>query len=143
MSLFHKMVKWLVVGGTCILPAAYAQTDMSVTIPFGFHIQDKEFPSGEYKVSARSGQALVTLRSPDRRLSHFVLTSSEQTLNSNRKPSIEFQRYGTEYFLSTVWLPWSGAGRVVPRGRRQMELARKYTIPEQTTLVGQLAAKKP
>ena len=143
MSLFHKIVKLLVVGGTCILPAAYAQTDIRVTIPFAFHVHDKEFPSGEYMLKASSGQALVLLRSTDNRHSQFVLTNAAQAPTSKEQPSFMFHRYGTEYFLSTVWLPGSNTGRQVPSSSRQMELARKYAAPEKTTLVGQLAIKKP
>jgi hypothetical protein len=143
MSLFSKIVKMVVVSGTCILPVAFGQTGIRVAIPFAFHINDKEFPSGQYLVKASSGQSVVLLQSADHRRSQFVLTNAAQSPSPVDLPKLMFQRYGTEYFLSTVWLPGGYTGRQVQPSRRQMELARKSPVPEKTTLVAELATKKP
>jgi hypothetical protein len=143
MSLFSKIVKLVVVSGTCILPAAYGQTDIRVAIPFAFHVNDKAFPSGEYSVKANSGQTVVLLRSADHSRAQFVLTNAVQAPTPVEQSRLMFHRYGTEYFLSTIWLPGSYTGRQLPPSRGQMELARKHAAPERTTLVAKLATKTP
>src|SRR5438445_13881115 len=125
MSLFSKLVKWVIVSGTCIAPAAYGQTPIRVTIPFAFHVHDKEFPSGEYLVTASAGQTAVLLQGADHSRAQFVLTNAVQAPSPVEQPKFMFDRYGTEYFLSQVWLPGTYTGRQVPASRRQMELARK------------------
>jgi len=143
MSLFSKIVKWVIVSGTCMLPAAYGQTPIRVAIPFTFHVHDQEFPSGEYLVKASAGQTVVLLQGADHSRAQFVLTNAVQSPGLVEQPKFMFDRYGTEYFLSQVWLPGSYTGRQVPPTRRQMELARKSAAPETTTLVAAIAKKKP
>jgi hypothetical protein len=143
MSLFCKIVKLAVISGTCILPAAYGQTPIRVAVPFAFHVNDKEFPSGEYLVKANSGQALMLLQNTDYSRAQFVLTNTAQAPTQVEQPSLIFHRYGTEYFLSTVWLPGGNTGRQLRPSRRQMELARKHAAPESTILVAKVSTKKP
>jgi hypothetical protein len=143
MSLFSKFVNWVIVSGTCILPVAYGQTNIRVAIPFAFHIADKEFPSGEYLVKASSGQTVLLLQNRDHSRAQFVLTNAVEAPIPVEQPRFVFERYGTEYFLSTVWLPGGYTGRELPAGRRQMELAQKQASPDRTTLVARLATKKP
>ena len=143
MSLFRKIVKWIVVSGTCILPAAYGQTDIHVTVPFAFHIEEKTFSAGDYLVKASSGQSVVLLQSTDYNHAQVVMTHAAQAPTPMEKPTLMFQRYGDEYFLSTVWLPGSYTGRQLSPSRKQMELARKLSAPERAILVGKLETKKP
>ena len=143
MSLFSKIVNWVIVSGTCILPVAYGETAIRIAIPFAFHVNDKDFPSGEYLVKASSGQSVLLLQSNNYSRAQFVLTNAVQSPTPVEQPRFVFERYGTEYFLSTIWLPGGNTGRQLPPGRRQMELARNYAAPETTTLVAGLATKKP
>jgi len=143
MSLFLTIVRLVAVSGTCILPAAYGQTDIRVAIPFAFHVNDKDFPSGEYLVKASPGQSMLLLRNSNYSRAQFIMTNAAQSPDPVEQPKFLFQRYGTEYFLSTVWLPGGYAGRQVPPTRRQMELARKSAAPESTIVVAELARKKP
>ena len=142
MSWFHGIVKWIVVSGTCIF-AASGQTLVDVAIPFPFHIGENEYPSGEYRVKASYSPSMILLRSSDGSYSHFVLTQPMEKGPgaAPEQPRVVFQRYGSTYFLSTVWLPDSRSGMQVVPNRRQQELARKHGPAQSEILIGSIAPK--
>jgi hypothetical protein len=144
MSLVHKILYIVVLCGTCISPAAYGQLEprIHVKVPFAFHVEDKEFPAGEYTVKASSGQTAVLLQSTDYSRAQVVLTNSAETHTVAEQSSLVFNRYGTEYYLSMIWLAGSNSGRQLTPSRQEKELAQKSADPGKTILAGTLTPSK-
>lgn len=144
MSLVRKILHFVALCGTCISPAAYGQLEprIYVTVPFDFHVGDKEFPAGEYTVRASPGQTAVLLQSTDYSRAQFVLTNATQARTWVERPSLVFNRYGTECFLSTIWLAGSNTGRQLSQSRQERELAQKSPEPGKSILAGTLTPSK-
>jgi hypothetical protein len=63
-----------------------------------------------------------------------VLTNGTIGASSTRDARLEFNRYGSAYFLTAVWSPFSVSGRQVPPTSREKNLA-KRGVPVQTAAV--------
>src|SRR5438445_2208067 len=83
----------------------YAQTmDLRANIPFDFRMGEVLMPAGQYTI--HSSASLLTLRSDAGRPTAATLL----TLPASRRlaptaGTLEFSRYGEEYFLAKVWTP--------------------------------------
>jgi hypothetical protein len=108
--------------------------DMRATIPFDFHAGDRLMHAGEYVIQERG--PWVILDDVDAKASGAVMTFGA----SGRGPAhaqdarLEFNRYGGEYFLATVWNSSTADGRQVPLTARQRELAKRGDVPAQATI---------
>jgi hypothetical protein len=102
--------------------------DMRANIPFDFHAGDRLMPAGEYVIHQQGG--LVFLRGTDRGgPAPILMTIGLVGADSSRDARLDFKRYGSEYFLSAIWNPFSKDGRQVPQTARQKELAKRGDIP--------------
>jgi len=108
--------------------------DMRAAIPFDFHAGDRLMPAGEYVIHERG--AWVILNDADGKASGALMTFAA----SGRGPAqaqnarLEFNRYGSEYFLSSVWNSFTTDGRQVPATTRQKELAKRGDVPVPATV---------
>jgi hypothetical protein len=99
-----------------------AQTiNMRATIPFAFHAGDKLMPAGEYTVKhANHTLIMQEVRGND---AVVLLTNAAQRVTTRSVPSVEFHRYGENYFLYSVWDGASGDGAALPKTRAEKETA--------------------
>jgi hypothetical protein len=108
--------------------------DMRADIPFDFHAGDRLMPAGEYVIHEQG--TWVILSHFDGKASGAVMTLAA----SGRGPAqaqdarLEFNRYGSEYFLSSVWNSFTTNGRQVPATTRQKELAKRGNVPVQAAV---------
>ena len=106
-----------------------------VDIPFDFTVGNVHLPSGEYIVS-KNGDTLV-LRNTSGKGS--VATLPGRTTQDKSQPSASrllFKRYGTQYFLSQVWLPGEGLRRELKVKSSELQAAksaRSMAIATHTT----------
>jgi hypothetical protein len=102
----------------------HAQTaNMRATIPFDFYAGDRLLPAGEYIVH-QQGPWVSFRDAASGRPSSMLMTISTE----GRGPSharLEFNRYGSEYFLSEVWNAVTVDGRQLVQAPRQKELAKR------------------
>ena len=103
------LVAWLMV------PATHAQSIMlKADIPFNFVVGDTQLPSGEYHVKQlRPG--VIQVQDKVTRSSAIVMTTGVQTGKTSDVGKLVFNRYGDNYFLSTIWAPSSIVGRQLPK----------------------------
>jgi hypothetical protein len=106
-----------------------AQTlDMRAQIPFNFYAGDKSMPAGEYFIHEEG--AVVFLRTlDDASLSRILITVGAAGRNSSHESKLVFNRYGSEYFLSTIWDSYAEDGRQVRWTAREKELAKRGNVP--------------
>ena len=106
--------------------AAFAQRPIvQADIPFDFKVGTMALPRGLYTVQPNSGSGTLLVRRADGTASAFVMTNGlERRLTAEGK--LVFNRYGTEYFLSQVWIPGRDT-RVIPPSRAEREIARSVS----------------
>src|ERR1700733_10632861 len=75
--------------------------DLRATIPFDFHAGDRLIPAGEYVIEGR-GPAIF-LRVADSGTSvAALLTNNTIARNSSRPARLDFNCYGSEYYLRAI-----------------------------------------
>lgn len=113
----------------------HAQTaSLRANIPFDFRAGNKLMPAGEYSIEEHG--SLVVMRSTgDGKETIALLTNSAVGVDSTRNARLEFSRYGSAYFLSAIWEPYSRDGRQVPATAREKELAKNRGVPTQAAIV--------
>ena len=107
--------------------------DMRATIPFDFHAADKLMPAGEYQIREQ-GPCITFNRLDDRNAVQTVMTNSAGDMDGTRVASLVFNRYGSDYFLTTIWGPSSQDGRHVIPTSHEKELAKRGGRPAQETV---------
>jgi hypothetical protein len=93
------------------------------TVPFDFHMGQTMLPAGNYTVS--ESRTLLLLRGESGKPSAMLLTLPTERHRKASTPSLEFERYGNEYFLKDIWYSNSQEGRALPTSKQQQELARR------------------
>jgi hypothetical protein len=143
----------------------FAEGILKVNVPFAFVAADKTLPAGEYYFVSYGSNGIVRIRDFNTHISVFSLSDYAQRMtipevitqwmpgpgevpeipgmeNATNPAPIQdgyncavFSRYGDNYFLSTIWLGYSG--RTFPEGtmEREIKSAQLFTNPETVTLV--------
>lgn len=114
------LVIGLFAGLTCL--SAQAQ-DLKANIPFDFQVGKTLMPAGEYRVSYRANGLLVVRQEGGQHISHMSLPLPAFRSDKAKAGSLQFNRYGDTYFLTTVWSPNSQDGYALPKSAREQEIA--------------------
>ena len=103
----------------------YAQgsQNLTVQVPFGFHVGASMLPAGEYIVSTDAGPGVVKVRSADAKSSVMILSMTTQTSTTPNEGKLVFNKYGDEYFLSQIWKAGNNTGNELRKSRREAEVA--------------------
>ena len=111
--------------------SASAQTStyhMKMEIPFVFHVNDVTLPPGPYNVEAIN-PGVTRFANATTKQSVLVITPLSEN-GGSYKPTLIFNRYGSDYFLSKMWFGQWSSGRAFLPTPRERELA-KNTRPAQ------------
>ena len=123
----------LVLGSVLPLWAQYSGP-VKVTVPFNFVVENDRMHAGDYTIQ-RVANGKLRIQSLDGRTSASFLAIPKQGEVTPEKAHFIFHRYGSEYFLATIWTPGQETGWEVLQGKLEMELAKKATSPTQTAMV--------
>ena len=94
---------------TALALAAVPATLMTAKIPFAFHVGSNAFPAGTYVVSNAGSAGVVILRNEqDTKKNVATITNANYSSRTNEKATLEFRRYGDQYFLARV-MPFGSA----------------------------------
>jgi hypothetical protein len=112
-----------------------AQTvKLQANIPFEFHVGAAIMPAGEYLVTHTSG--ILLLRGQyNRPKSAGVIVGGTTKGIETAGDKLVFNRYGNEYFLSTVWQASAGSGLMVPKTKREKEVASSFARAPEAAMV--------
>jgi hypothetical protein len=112
----------------------HAQTAMRANIPFDFRAGDKLMPAGEYSIEEHGSWVALRVAGSGKE-AVALLTNGALGMDSTRSARLDFSRYGSAYFLTAIWEPYSRNGRQVPAAAREKELAKNVGIPAQAVVV--------
>jgi hypothetical protein len=121
-------------------PYGYAQTmDARADVPFNFRMGDAVMPAGTYRIHESQGLLMLREQTGKKAAMHLTLPVSRSAVASN--PSLEFTRYGNEYYLAKVWSGQSHDGRSLIQGKREKELAARFKNIEPANTVLEAKSK--
>jgi hypothetical protein len=99
-----------------------AQTmNMRGTIPFAFNTGNKQMPAGEYTV--RHANRTLIMQEAHGKQALILFTNAAKRVATQSVPTLEFHRYGEDYFLSSMWDRVSTDGAELPKTRAEKETA--------------------
>jgi hypothetical protein len=128
------VVGMMLVLGVVVPAMAQYSGPMKVTVPFRFVVENDRMPAGEYTME-RVSNGRLRIRNRDGRSLATFLAMPKQGKVAPEKAHFIFHRYGSEYFLATIWTPGQEVGWEVLQGKLETEVARKSTSPVETALV--------
>jgi hypothetical protein len=108
-------------------------TDMWAAVPFDFHAGDKLIPAGEYVIHQQGSVVWLREANNGRPALAFV-TVGTQGRGPARQARLDFDCYGSDYFLTTIWNSFSQDGRQVLPSSREKELAKRREAPVPATI---------
>ncbi len=101
-----------------------AQTmDLRANVPFDFRLGEKIMPAGKYVIHHSDGLLMLREQSGTKAAVVF-LTQPTIRRDTPKTGSLVFNRYGENYFLASVWSPYSRDGRVLVKSNREKEIAK-------------------
>jgi hypothetical protein len=113
--------------------ALHAQSvSLQATIPFDFRAGDKLMPAGEYTIHEEG--SVIFLHALGGKSNLAMFTHGIETLKPSHAARLDFNQYGNEYFLATIWDSYSYDGKELPRTSRQKELAKQGNVPVLATV---------
>ncbi len=130
-TLFSALGLWLATG--CL----YAQEiNVTAKVPFNFAVQNATLPAGNYSIASisSSGSKTLLVRNSDSGKSLLVLPNSAEMLKASANTKLVFHRYGSQYFLSQIWVEGERTGRQIRMSRREAETASNRS-PDQEVIV--------
>lgn len=118
------------------LPAlAQYNGPIKLEIPFNFVVENERIPAGKYKI-ARPENGWLRIQSLDARIADTFLAIPMKREAEIKTTRFLFHHYGSEYFLSTIWIPGQETGWELLRGKVEKELAKNRTPMETATVTG-------
>ncbi len=130
---------------TALALAAVPATLMTAKIPFAFHVGSNAFPAGTYVVSNAGSAGVVILRNEqDTKKNVATITNTNYSSSANEKATLQFHRYGDQYFLAKVMPAGTTTNLELQKSRSERaaadgakNLAGTSVKPEIVTVVGQ------
>ncbi len=133
-NLAGVVVTMLLVMGAVVPAMAQYSGPIKVTVPFNFVVENARMHAGDYTIQ-RVANGSLRIQSDDGRTTATFLAFPKQGKATPEQAHLIFHRYGSEYFLATIWTPGLEVGWELLQGKLEMELARKGTSPVQTAMV--------
>ena len=118
----------LIVGAIALvalvpLSVTTSAQEMTCRVPFGFIVNGKALPAGQYYIANNNGMLMIK----GERDGAIVLgIPAGQRIEKSSGPSLVFLRTGTRYDLSEIWSPGVD-GRILRPSRREMEERARVT----------------
>ena len=109
------------------MPAA-AAVQVRVYVPFAFEVGAATLPEGTYTVNSQPGGQYLTFSSIEGTGGAHILCLPMESNTQAGSPRLVFERYGSTYRLSEVWVQ-SSRGHSVPKTHDQLLVARHSGPP--------------
>ena len=115
---------------TLLCGSLRAQNVVNANIPFNFELGRTTLPAGEYRIEEVNH--ILRWHCFKAHTGAFVMTMPTSGGERRSTGLLRFNRYGETYFFAGVEMPYNGDGAVVPKTRREKELAQRITTGEST-----------
>jgi len=133
-NLAGVVVAMMLVLGAVVPVMAQYSGPMKVTVPFSFVVENDRMHAGDYTIQ-RVADGRLRIQSNDGRTAATFLAFPKQGKATPEQAHFIFRRYGSEYFLATIWTPGQEVGWEVLQGKLETELARKATSSAETAML--------
>ena len=115
------------------------QAPLKVKVPFAFSVNGRTMPAGEYSITEQGAHHLLVVRNFAEKKAIGVLIQAVPGKQTNANTRLEFRRYGSQYFLASLWLAGQTEGMEMQRTdaeRRAAEALKNIAgVPAQPELV--------
>ena len=108
--------------------------NLQANIPFDFRIGNSAFPSGEYSIRHSAGVLFVKQTGGAHKGGIFLTVGEDRPAGATAAGTLQFNRYGSTYYLSKVWPEGSKEAQAPPKTPLEKELARHISQPGTTTV---------
>jgi len=130
----------LVLVAAALLFASTAQAQaihVKADIPFDFVVGNTVYPAGTYTiVPATEASNALLLDGGDARA--MVMSNHCSLSLPSKSTKLVFDRMGSSYFLSQIWVEGRSDGREFPKSKAELQMAKNHTPSESVTVVAQL-----
>jgi hypothetical protein len=109
---------------------AQSKGKLEVSIPFDFQVGSKTLPAGEYSIK-RLTQNSMLVQSADGEVSAIAQTPGAVQTGVNQKAAEErlvFHQYGTQFFLSQIWMVKGSDGRELNKSEAERQASREQKL---------------
>jgi len=124
-----------------VAACANAQSvNVKANVPFDFTVGKSNLSAGTYNIqsiSTGTGKVLV-IRSEDSANSMLAAANSADALDPSPNSRLVFHKYGSQYFLSQIWLEGERVGRQFNISRREAEMAKSVPTSEDVIVLAAL-----
>jgi hypothetical protein len=123
---FNSIKRMVVAGAICafaFMGIANAE-QMRASIPFEFRIDGKVLPAGEYMVKMDVIQQRITLEQLNGTVQCYLFGGRASWPNNEGGGILTFNRYGDNYFLSSLRAPNGGVGYKLGKSKAEREMAK-------------------
>ena len=127
-----SLLSLLLVAGSAVAQSL----NVRANVPFSFSVDNKTLPAGTYAIR-RAGfgdDKMLILQRREGGGSMIMGTNAAETLKPADQTKLVFHKYGTQYFLSEIWVEGNQRGNCLPKSAHEKELARTIT-PESLEIV--------
>ena len=137
-------LRWLVTLAALATLAgvsAYAQigSTLRVSVPFEFTVNNTVLPAGEYSISSTGldNLGITAMRSSDNQRVVLFTGNSASRNTPVDQSTLEFHRYGNNYFLADIWWAEGASGLELLKSKTEKEVAKTASMrrPERVVLV--------
>lgn len=119
MRLFHSVFLIVLCAAASVAFGQTSPGDVVVDVPFAFSVADQSLPAGHYIVAAHND--LIRIFNAHIRGVYISTHSAIRQTTDGSK--LVFHRYGSSYFLSSVWVTGNNIGKELFRSRAERELS--------------------
>jgi hypothetical protein len=107
-----------------------------INIPFSFTVGDKTLPAGEYTIApvTRGSHNVWQVESRSRDTRVLITTIPVRASKTPDEPSLVFNKYDGQYFLSQILTTGDNSGRVLRMRRVERALAKSASEKEKVVL---------
>jgi hypothetical protein len=105
-----------------VTPAHAVSQGLKLNIPFDFYAGDQQMPAGAYVIRTNAN-GLVQITNIDRHASAVLITYNVTNSRRANTARVIFNQYGSETFLSEMWLTGQNEGLKPTLTNRERELA--------------------
>ena len=130
----------LVLSLLLVAGSAFAQTiSIKSNVPFSFNAAGKSMPAGQYSIKSigTADTKTLVLQGSEPGAVMMLSSNSADKLAPSDATKLVFHVYGSEYFLSEVWVAGNSLGHQIPVTTRERELA-KGNAPQDVDVIASL-----
>jgi len=114
----------LLVGAVAGVQAQQANRVVKFQTPFAFQVEKDQLPAGEYTLLLEGGWMQIQAKDGTTKAKVLTMPTNKKGNATSETSEVVFHRYGTKFFLATVWATGQQTGREVLESRGEIETAK-------------------